>query len=270
MRALVATAGAVSALLGAACYAPDLRDCTVSCASQSDCAGDQICGGDHLCAVSARASQCARDADTADADPLDAAARDAALGPDARAVDAEPADAAPSVILHLHADGMGEITTSTGASCDSEGSAHGDCMIAVPEDSPITLDAVGENGQVFQQWMGMACSGVDDRYPRAVHEAEGLTRRRDPPWRSPLARGPEVGSADLELLDAALAVVVRVEPRQEALGPPSAGRAASSAWYARANDRRVQHRTCRRQHTLNARPDFGLFAWHARCFSAGR
>ncbi|HSN28352.1 MAG TPA: hypothetical protein VLT45_18835, partial [Kofleriaceae bacterium] len=48
--ALLARTVAAAALL-AGCYSPDLRDCTVSCASSADCAGAQVCNASHLCAA---------------------------------------------------------------------------------------------------------------------------------------------------------------------------------------------------------------------------
>jgi hypothetical protein len=171
MCTLVVAAVVVSVAVVGACYAPELRDCTVSCASSSDCSGGQICGGAHLCAAPEVAGQCAVSlpmdaapldarADTRDA-RRDASARDAAPRPDAPRIDAAPPDAARSVILHLHVDGSGEITTAAGATCNGQGPQHGDCLIEVLEGVAITLDATGEGGQVFQQWTGQACSGGD-------------------------------------------------------------------------------------------------------------
>jgi len=53
--ALLIRALATSALFGlagaAACYAPDVRDCTITCTGEGDCAGDQTCNSDGRCAA---------------------------------------------------------------------------------------------------------------------------------------------------------------------------------------------------------------------------
>lgn len=36
---------ALAGLASAGCYAPDLRDCTVTCSAADECSGDQVCTG---------------------------------------------------------------------------------------------------------------------------------------------------------------------------------------------------------------------------------
>jgi hypothetical protein len=49
--------GLASLALGA-CYAPELRDCTVTCTESTDCADDQVCDGDGFCAAPEIAGTC--------------------------------------------------------------------------------------------------------------------------------------------------------------------------------------------------------------------
>ncbi len=140
----------------ASCYSPQLDDCALKCEAATDCAGGQTCGSDHLCAATDVAGHCAQLLSQ------DAGVGDGGIGPsDASPPDAVRAvDAGPQVIAHLHDDGMGMITTNTGYVCDSQGAQHGDCMVDVAEGVPLTLQATGEGGQVFQQWSGQACAGT--------------------------------------------------------------------------------------------------------------
>lgn len=67
----------VAVVLGAGCYSPSLRDCTVTCAAASDCGGGQICGADGYCAAPSVAGRCtSTDAAVAGADAM-------VVGPDA-------------------------------------------------------------------------------------------------------------------------------------------------------------------------------------------
>ena len=50
---------ALASAVLAGCYAPDLRDCTVTCSESTDCADDQVCGGDGYCAAPDLAGTCA-------------------------------------------------------------------------------------------------------------------------------------------------------------------------------------------------------------------
>ncbi|MBA3822070.1 MAG: hypothetical protein H0X17_24510 [Deltaproteobacteria bacterium] len=143
------------ALLVAACYSPDVRDCTVSCAAVSDCAGGQVCGSDQFCAAPEVAGRCAQL--TTDAG-VDEPRPDARVPADA-AVDAAPPDAAiPMVQLHIRIDGRGVVTVPNIGVCDA-GSGAIDCMYAVPQGAPVSLHAVPKNHWRFGAWESTACSG---------------------------------------------------------------------------------------------------------------
>lgn len=68
----------LAVVLVAACYAPELRECSVVCDTSARCAPGQVCGKDGWCATEAMAGRCATqmhpDADSpfADASPDDA------------------------------------------------------------------------------------------------------------------------------------------------------------------------------------------------------
>jgi hypothetical protein len=137
-----------------ACYSPDLRDCTVTCASSADCAGAQVCGADHFCAVPAIAGTCAmqppatvdagRDDAGADARP----AHDAGVTP--------PADAAPDApatgALHLKVGGHGQLVAGANT-CTM------DCTYQLPL-VPIDVVATGLGDFVFDKWTEGPCTGM--------------------------------------------------------------------------------------------------------------
>ena len=70
----------LAVVLVAACYAPELRECSVVCDTSARCAPGQVCGKDGWCATEAMAGRCATqlhpDADSPfpDASPDDAKA----------------------------------------------------------------------------------------------------------------------------------------------------------------------------------------------------
>ena len=106
------------------CYAPDLRDCTVTCSGASACSGGQICGADGYCAAPGVAGTCS-----------------AAHGVDAGL------DAAPRVVLHIQIMGNGRVDV-TGAGTCSSGNGPGDCFdrwttaVCTGQTSTCTFNAV--------------------------------------------------------------------------------------------------------------------------------
>lgn len=141
-----------AASLLAGCYSPDLRDCTVSCASSADCAGAQLCSADHLCA--AKDVACS----TMTTTPRDASTdglTDGRMVADApRVLDAKPPpiDAPAPIVVHLHVDGHGQLTSGT-TSCQS------DCDISVARGTPMNVLAQGLGDQVFKGWTQGPCVG---------------------------------------------------------------------------------------------------------------
>lgn len=130
-----------------ACYTPDLRDCTVTCASSADCVGGQVCGGDHYCAAPDVAGTCAR------------LGADAGLPVDDDAPPAQDARPRPDgppppqyVMLHFHVDGHGEIVAGA-FTCTA------DCVDHVLKGVPIDVVANATEDQDFVQWTAGPCMG---------------------------------------------------------------------------------------------------------------
>jgi hypothetical protein len=137
------------------CYAPDLRDCTVTCAATSDCAGSQVCGPDHFCAAAALAGNCASPG-----------APDASI--DARhhppphadaALDAAPDAGGETVRLAIQIDGRGLVALESGGSCSSAEIPEGtECTLLAPRGLPATLFAIALDDQVFDRWTTPTCA----------------------------------------------------------------------------------------------------------------
>ena len=143
--ALLARAGTLAALAG--CYSPDLRDCTVTCASSADCAGAQVCGADHLCVQPAASGTCARIAGDAAVAMPDGGTTDA---PTPR--DAALPDAPGPVKLHLKVDGHGELVAGT-QTCAM------DCTYEVAYGVAIEIAAIAAADQRFDAWTAGPCMG---------------------------------------------------------------------------------------------------------------
>ena len=130
-----------------ACYTPDLRDCSVTCASSADCVGGQVCGDDHYCAAPEVAGTCAH----LGADGGLAVAGDAPASHDAP----RPPDGPPPpkyVMLHFHVDGHGELVAGTFA-CTM------DCVDHVLSGATIDVVANAAEDQMFVQWTAGPCNG---------------------------------------------------------------------------------------------------------------
>lgn len=140
-----------------ACYAPEVRDCTVSCASASDCAAGQVCGEDAFCAAPEVAGRCAQATADAGADGKP----DGKPPPDAP----PPPDAAPdappplTVQLQIHIDGRGSVSSLATGSCDA-GSGSADCVETIAKNVPLTLHAQPKNGWRFDKWRSRTCGGA--------------------------------------------------------------------------------------------------------------
>jgi hypothetical protein len=147
-----AVAAALVALAG--CYAPSLRDCTVSCSSQHDCADSQVCGSDGLCASPGVAGHCASTAP--DAGPN----HDAGMRRDAAPSDAAVPDAPATISLHVQVIGKGSITVDGYGVCSSLDVQHGDCTYAIAPQVAQSVHALSiQPDQVFASWTSMTCSG---------------------------------------------------------------------------------------------------------------
>lgn len=115
------------------CYAPDLRDCTVTCTGAKDCAGGQVCGQDGYCAAEGIAGTCG--------DAVDAAV-----------------DAAPSVMLRVMVMGEGYVEIVGVGTCGMTGPR--DCMIQVPKGAQVVAKAIpDDDDKPFERWTSLTCGG---------------------------------------------------------------------------------------------------------------
>ena len=148
----VAPVVVVAAIALAGCYAPALRDCTVSCASPSDCARGQVCGDDGMCASPEVAGQCL-------AEPPDAApGPDSGLPPDA-VTDAAMPDSPALVGLRVQITGKGSVAIDGIGACSSQDPPHGDCMYDISPGVTQRARAIPtELDQVFAGWTSMTCA----------------------------------------------------------------------------------------------------------------
>ncbi len=155
LRAIVAC----STLIVCGCYAPELRDCAVSCASTADCGPGQVCGADSWCADPAIAGRCTPSdggiANTSDAP----GSRDATVTDAAPSVDAAP-DAPASVSLVVVIMGHGSIAIANVGTCTDLAPNH-QCTFAVTAGVPRQLVATGTGGDEFEKWTSTACAGQD-------------------------------------------------------------------------------------------------------------
>jgi hypothetical protein len=130
------------------CYAPELRDCAVTCAANSDCGPGQICGGDQLCAAPAIAGHC-------NPPPTPDAAVSHDASPDAVAA---TVDASTVVTLQIEIKGHGRVEVAGIGSCSDAALDH-TCTFTVPVGIPRVLHAVPGDSFVFAQWEPGACTG---------------------------------------------------------------------------------------------------------------
>lgn len=139
------------------CYSPDLSDCAVTCAADSDCGGGQVC----------TTGMCAREGLACSVAPgVDAIASivDAGTDPDAAVADgpgtspdgSTQPDAPPTpetTTLRVKIKDLGRVTPSGFAACTT-----GECTYQVPAGQPITLTAVPNASRIFEKWEE-ACAG---------------------------------------------------------------------------------------------------------------
>ena len=142
----VAIAGLVAVAAPAGCYAPSLRDCTVSCEAVSDCASGQVCGDDGLCAAPDVAGRCAT---------LEV---DAGTTVDAGADDAAP-DGAALVMLVVQIDGKGSVDVAGRGVCSST-MMRGRCTYDIPFAVAQRVEAIAiDSKEPFVGWTSAVCAG---------------------------------------------------------------------------------------------------------------
>lgn len=145
------TIAVLAALAAAAgCYAPSLRDCTVSCESEGDCASGQVCGADGLCAAPEAAGHCATPEVDAGAEPDASPPRDAAM----------PDGPVRTTTLHVQVDGKGSIDVTGSGVCSSKDPSHGRCMYDIAVGVAQRVEAIAvEPDQEFLGWTSLVCAG---------------------------------------------------------------------------------------------------------------
>lgn len=127
---------ATIALLFAACFAPETRDCTLKCTGPTDCGDGQQCGSDGLCAAPAVAGHCAT-----------------------MPVPPSPSD---NVELQLAIKGPGDVMVAGVGTCSSsDPQTMGTCTWQVPARVVRQLDAVVTSSHHgFDGWTA-GCVGQD-------------------------------------------------------------------------------------------------------------
>jgi hypothetical protein len=158
MGLLKSGVGLSIAIAGAACYEPELRDCTVACNAESDCAAGQVCGSDKLCAAPEIAGHCSTLPGTAGSGDRDAGVADAMMAVDA-APDAPP-DAATHVQLTITIEAKGRVTVNGIGTCDEAPPQNGACTFIVPINQPLTASATPYLTWRFDRWTTAACASV--------------------------------------------------------------------------------------------------------------
>ena len=154
MRHLLApvarTLAALAVAAPAGCYAPSLRDCTVTCDSERDCASGQVCGADGMCAAPEVAGRCA--APEVDAGLVDASGEH----------DASPPRDAAMITLRVQVDGKGSIDVAGAGVCSSKDPSRGRCMYDIASGIAQRVEAIAiEPDQLFVSWTSVACAGQD-------------------------------------------------------------------------------------------------------------
>ena len=118
----------------AACYAPDVVDCTLACEAAGDCAEGQVCGADHLCAAPEMAGHCKQMT--------------------------QPTD--DKVPLRVTISGHGKVAIDSFGMCDSNGATDGDCTVMVPKNIVRHLTAIPtDEDRSFERWTTTNCAGQD-------------------------------------------------------------------------------------------------------------
>jgi len=120
-------AALLAALAG--CYSPEVKDCTVKCASPNDCGDGQVCGSDGLCAAQKVAGHCAD-------------------------------MAATTLSLSIVIMGSGSVAVDELGACDSYTAPNHTCTFTVMARTTRMLSAIANNEEhPFKSW-AQACTGT--------------------------------------------------------------------------------------------------------------
>jgi hypothetical protein len=135
----------------AACYAPELRDCTVKCGAASDCATDQICHAGYC--VGSSEVDCSTSSATTDAGRSSGVGNHSDAGNQVvmmdAAADAPPADPPTLGSLVTRVDGKGTVLIQGIGLCSS---SQQPCTFGVPLATSLTAYAVAGSDFRFDRW----------------------------------------------------------------------------------------------------------------------
>ena len=135
-----------------ACYSPEVRDCTVTCASPEDCTGGQLCDRDGFCAMPEAANRCRH-----------VARPDASVMLDARPHepphDARMPDAGLLVELAIEIAGAGKVHVIGVGICNAL-LDDPSCTYPVIAGVALQLRAIAGPDWSFDKWSD-ACDGRD-------------------------------------------------------------------------------------------------------------
>ena len=130
---------AVLAVLVAAvagCYAPDVRDCSITCSAADECAEEQVCNADGYCA--AEGVTCPRGGGGGGGATVDGGV-DAPVG---------------QLILNVRVDGTGRVEIDGVGEC-----AQRECTFTIVR-RPLTIRAVQtDDRKPFEKWTTPNCAG---------------------------------------------------------------------------------------------------------------
>lgn len=119
-------------VLLAACYQPEVQDCTIECTGANQCGSGQICGADGFCAAPDVAGHCTTNDDQ------------------------QP----QSMSLTVTIEGSGKVSIEGVGTCDSETAAEGNCTFPVTSGVMLQLTAVPKKDREFISWTA-TCTGTD-------------------------------------------------------------------------------------------------------------
>ncbi|HEY5926558.1 MAG TPA: hypothetical protein VIV11_32950 [Kofleriaceae bacterium] len=145
---------ALSIALAGGCYAPELRDCTLTCSAATDCADGQVCDSEGFCAAPEIAGTCS-------SLPGHAGGNDRDAGIDAPKINDARPDAAPDAMTHvllaITIESKGRVIVQTIGTCEQSGPQNGSCVFYVPRDVELTVQAQPYSDHRFDRWTTTTC-----------------------------------------------------------------------------------------------------------------